>query len=207
MSFWCQIYFYLIKVLLYCWKEFDSRKMFYNFLYILLTKKINFWLFFKSFSENLQGPQNWLCLLWTHSPEGHEFKSQVGEGAVMAALFFLPDPSPYFPHLSLRWLDKYEPIFPSNIVKPSTASDPEPLPDSFCAYHTWGEWELLKASRTTFSSIARGISPKVLSNSSACYPISMSCCLFTRAYVRAFQTLRTNRTANGRGAFQTAPLS
>ncbi len=39
---------------------------------------------FKSFPANFVGPQNWLWRLWTHSPEGHEFKSQVGDGGVLS---------------------------------------------------------------------------------------------------------------------------
>lgn len=106
---------FILKGLLYCWKRLDSHK---NTLisssamlefpnYVFHTPKSSL----KSFPANLLGPQNWLCL-WTHSPEGHEFKSQVGYGggAVMVALFFLADPSPtFFPHLtrqSFRRLDK-----------------------------------------------------------------------------------------------------
>lgn len=67
---------------------------------------------FKSFPANLSGPQNWLWCLWTHSPKGHEFKSQVGEGGCHGSLIFSSRPFPLsFPHLtqpSFQRLDKYE---------------------------------------------------------------------------------------------------
>lgn len=108
---------FILKLLLYFWKRLDSRKntlislsaMLEFSNYVSHTPKSSF----KSFPANFVGPQNWLWRLWTHSPEGHEFKSQVGDGgggAVMVALFFLADPSPTsFPHLtrpSFHRLDK-----------------------------------------------------------------------------------------------------
>lgn len=102
--------------LLNCWKSLDSCKnglirlsdmlKFPNYVFYTLKSS------FKSFPANLSGPQNWLWSLWTHSPEGHEFKSQVGEGGCHGSLIFSSRPFPLsFPHLtqpSFRRLDKHE---------------------------------------------------------------------------------------------------
>lgn len=93
---------FILKGLLYCWKRLDSRKNTLISLsamlefpnYVFHTPKSSL----KSFPANLLGPQNWLWCLWTHSPEGHEFKSQVGDGGgcCHGSLIFSCRPFPHF---------------------------------------------------------------------------------------------------------------